>query len=154
VLHFLVGSGRILEQCQTLLSADKLSKEPLIIYGDKSCSGQSIFSLLANKRVQVPLNLNRSVEDGVSKNDEYEKHRMPTDGKGGRGGDKLNHVVSGNLPSLSLPVGPGGLEEPNVVEIEMNQVAQSLPNIPPSIGDAKGSDGDSHDQGNEHVGNC
>lgn len=148
----LVGSGRILEQCQTL------SKEAFeTIQGDKSCSGQSIFSLSANKRVQVPLNLNCSVEDGVSKNDEYEKHSMPTDGKdgkGGRGGDKLNHVVSSNLSSLSLPAGPGWLEEPNVVEIEMNQVAQSLPNTPPSIGDAKGSDGDSLDQGNEHVGNC
>lgn len=158
MLHVdLVDSGRLLEQSQTSLSADKLSKKPFeIIQGDKSCSGQSIFSLWANKRVQVPLNLNHSVEDGVSKNDEYEKHSMPTDGKDGKGGrgiDKLNHVVSSNLPSLSLPMGPGGLEEPNVVETEMNQVVQSLPNTPPSIGDAKGSDGDSYNQGNEHVGN-
>ncbi|XP_062148642.1 BRCA1-associated RING domain protein 1 isoform X3 [Alnus glutinosa] len=145
--HVSSGSRRILEQCQTSLSADKLSKEPFeIIQGDKSCSGQSIFSLSANKRVQVPLNLNHSAEDGVSKNDGYEKHSMPADGKGGRGGEKLNQVVSTNSPSLSLPMGPGGLEEPNVVEIEMNRVSQSLLNTPPSIGDAKGSDGDSYDQ--------
>ncbi|XP_050251819.1 BRCA1-associated RING domain protein 1 [Quercus robur] len=141
-------SGRVLEQGQASLYTGKFSKES--VEGAKSSSGQSVFSLTANKRVQVPLNLNCSVEDGVGKNDKFENYNSPVVGKGGREGDKFNGAVNMNPPSDSLPMRPGNHEECRVVEIEMNQGAQSLPDSPLSFSDAKGSDDDSCDRGSEH----
>lgn len=149
-----VDSGRVLEQGQASLYTGKFSKES--VEGAKSSSGQSVFSLTANKRVQVPLNLNCSVEDGVGKNDKFENHNSPVVGKGGREGDKFNGATNMNPPSDSLPpMRPGNHEECRVLEIEMNQGAQSLPDSPLSFSDAKGSDDDSCDRSSEHVGiNC
>ena len=101
------------------------------------------------------MNLNCSVEDGVDKNGKFEYQNSPVVGKGGREGDKFNGAVNMNPPSDSLPMKPGNHEECRVVEIEMNQGAQSLPDSPLSFSDAKGSDDDSCDRGSEHVGiNC
>ncbi|KAK7835722.1 brca1-associated ring domain protein 1 [Quercus suber] len=104
---------------QASLYTGKFSKES--VEGVKSSSGQSVFSLTANKRVQVPLDLNCSVEDGVGKNDKFENHNSPVVGKGGREEDKFNGAVNMNPPSDSLPMRPGNHEECRVVEIEMNQ---------------------------------
>lgn len=143
-------SGRVLEQRQASLYTDNFSKEPLeVVQGGKSCSGQSIFSLTSNKRVQVPLNLNCSVEAGVSKNEKFEKHNSPIGGKGGREGDKFDAAVNTNPPPHSSPIGPGDHQECRGVEIEMNQVAQSLQDSPPSFGESKGSDDDSCDRSSQ-----
>ncbi|KAB1199223.1 hypothetical protein CJ030_MR0G026021 [Morella rubra] len=138
-------SRKILEQCQTSVYTDKLRTEQSEIFrGNKSYSGQSIFSLSANKQISDPLNMNHSLEDRVGKNDNFE---INIDNRSGGGGDGFNNAVSTNPAALTSQMEPGGLEERRVVE---NELAHSLPDTPPSFGDAKGSDDESCDRGSEH----
>lgn len=135
-----------MEQCQTSVYTDKLRMEQSEIFrGNKSYSGQSIFSLSANKQISDPLNMNHSLEDRVGKNDNFE---INIDNRSGGGGDGFNNAVSTNPAALTSQMEPGGLEECRVVE---NELAHSLPDTPPSFGDAKGSDDESCDRGSEHV---
>lgn len=141
-----------MEQFQAFLYTGKCNKEPSdILQTDKSCGGLLSFPLLVNKRDQVPLNLNNSVEDGFGMNEKFEKYIIPIEGKGDRKGIKFNDAVSMNPLPLNSQMEPEGLKEQKAVEIEMNQVAQSLPDTPPSFGDAKGSDDESFYWGSVHV---
>ncbi|BBH10156.1 hypothetical protein Prudu_022858, partial [Prunus dulcis] len=115
--------------------AGKMAKESFDNgQGGNSNSGQSIYSSGANERVWVPCSLNRSVADVIDTNCKVDKCVMPIDG--------FNGVGNPNSPPSSQ-IRAGGLEECMTIERDMNQVAQSLPDSPPSFGDTKCSDNDS-----------
>lgn len=123
--------------------AGKMAKESFDNgQGGNSNSGQSIYSSGANERVWVPCSLNRSVADVIDTNCKVDKCVMPIDG--------FNGVGNPNLPPSSQ-IRAGGLEECMTIERDMNQVAQSLPDSPPSFGDTKCSDNDSSDRHREQV---
>ncbi|XP_034227893.1 BRCA1-associated RING domain protein 1 isoform X1 [Prunus dulcis] len=123
--------------------AGKMAKESFDNgQGGNSNSGQSIYSSGANERVWVPCSLNRSVADVVDTNCKVDKCVMPIDG--------FNGVGNPNSPPNSQ-IKAGGLEECMTIERDMNQVAQSLPDSPPSFGDTKCSDNDSSDRHHEQI---
>lgn len=137
----------ILEQNPVLPNisfAGKMTKEPFgNDQGGNSNSGQSIYSSSAHERVWAPCSLNRSVADGVGNNDKVDECSMPIDANG----KVLDFARSGvGNPNSQLPssqIRAGGLDECMTVERDMNHAAQSLPDSPPSFGDAKCSDNDS-----------
>ncbi|CAN6688735.1 unnamed protein product [Malus baccata var. baccata] len=124
--------------------AGTIAKEPFDNdQGGNSNSGHSIYSSSAHERVWAPCSINRSVADGVGKNGKVKNCSMPIDANG----KVLDFARSGlgnpNSQLLSSHIRAGGLEECMTVERDMNHAAQSLPNSPPSFGDAKCSDNDS-----------
>ncbi|KAM1234441.1 hypothetical protein ACFX2I_004036 [Malus domestica] len=124
--------------------AGTIAKEPFDNdQGGNSNSGHSIYSSSAHERVWAPCSLNCSVADGAGKNGKVKNCSMPIDANG----KVLDFARSGlGNPNSQLPrshIRAGGLEECMTVERDMNHAAQSLPNSPPSFGDAKCSDNDS-----------
>ncbi|KAJ7972614.1 Protein BREAST CANCER SUSCEPTIBILITY 1-like protein [Quillaja saponaria] len=145
-------AARVSEPHQASLDSNfnaKVSKDPFqITKGDNlSCSDK--------EQVRVPLTLHHPVQDGKSRNQKNEKCNTPMDGKAGnfemsserefdfRGSSNPNSEM------LSSKLEVGQYDKSGIMEIDMNQVTQLSPEIPP-FRDSKGSESECSNQDSQH----
>ncbi|KAF3436111.1 hypothetical protein FNV43_RR23203 [Rhamnella rubrinervis] len=130
---------------------NKVSKEsPKAAQGENSRSEQSYFPVPAKQGwVDVPFvkdEVDKSVEVGNHNTTDIKDKKIEVTGKRGT---KFDSTMNPDSPSSSSRIKAEGTEECRTVDIEMNRMEQLLPDSPPSLDDAKGSDDDNFYQVSE-----